>query len=647
MKQPKRRSDSFLGMHFDFHARPGDTVPSVYDPGSYIEALEAVKPDYIQCDTKGHPGLSSYPTKVGNRANLAPGIDLLKMLREETAKRGIALYAHYSGVYDQKAAELHPDWAIVDAEGNPSSAYMSVFGPYLEELLIPQLLEIAGDYGLNGVWVDGDNWAHCVYYSHWATEAYKKATGLKPAKPGEEGYVAYRDFCREGFKQYVRRYISAIHEKCPDFQVTSNWIFSSKMAEKADVPVEFLSGDTAPMNAVNDASFQGHFFEARNMPWDLMMWGFQNVGTDWNLLEKQNKSLVQHCQEAAMIISMGGGFEFYNIQYGHGGVIQRWMIPTWRELAKFARERQICHKGKIRREVGVLIPFERNEEVKTVFTPSDATRAAIQWIFALQEMQYSTKVVFEYQLEEKELADYQLIVVPASAHLGAASAKRLGEYVSNGGRLLVDGPSAGFFQEVAGFKSSTSPEQELFFIEGNGKIALAMSRKTTFDAPADKLVNKLYKNNFCDGHPEPAFFQSSLGKGQLAVLAFDLSAIYKISKTETMRTFLRDITEDRLGFAPAVRVTGSPFVQDIVLQKDGKLLVNLINMAGDHAVKEVRQFEEIPPIGPLTITISPAIRFSKATLVPEGKTLQAKELADGSRQLTIDRLDIHAVIVLE
>ncbi len=647
MKQPKRRSESFLGMHFDFHARPGDTVPSIYDPSSYMEALDAVKPDYIQCDTKGHPGLSSYPTKVGNRANLAPGIDLLRMLREATAERGIALYAHYSGVYDMKAAELHPDWAIVDAEGKPSSAYMSVFGPYLEELLIPQLLEIAGDYGLNGVWVDGDNWAHCVDYSHWAVEAYRKATGREPAKPGEEGYIAYRDFCREGFKQYVRRYISAIHEKYPEFQVTSNWIFSSKMAEGVDVPVEFLSGDTAPMNAVNDASFQGHFFEARNMPWDLMMWGFQNVGTDWNLLEKQTKSLVQHCQEAAMIISMGGGFEFYNIQYGHGGLIQKWMIPTWKELAKFAREREICHKGKIRREVGVLIPFERNEEVKTVFTPSDATRAAIQWIFALQEMQYSTKVVFEYQLEEKELADYKLIVVPASAHLASASVKRLGDYVSRGGRLLVDGPSATFFQELGCFKSSMTPEQELFFIEENGKMALAMSRKTTFDAPAEKLANKLYKCNFDDGHPEPAYFHSALGKGQLAVLAFDLSAIYKISKTETMRAFLRGIIEKRLGFAPSVRVSGSAFVQDIVLEKDGRLLVNLINMAGDHAVKEVRQFEEIPPIGPITVTIFPEIHFDKARLVPDGKLLQVICLKDGSRQIVIDRLDIHAVLVLE
>jgi len=33
--------------------------------------IEEVKPDYVQCDCKGHPGFSSYPTKVGYAA---PGI---------------------------------------------------------------------------------------------------------------------------------------------------------------------------------------------------------------------------------------------------------------------------------------------------------------------------------------------------------------------------------------------------------------------------------------------------------------------------------------------------------------------------------------------------------------------------------------------
>ncbi|MBO7152186.1 MAG: hypothetical protein J6W67_00135, partial [Lentisphaeria bacterium] len=108
---PKKRRESTFGIHFDFHAMPGDTVPSIWKPEYYAQMLDAVNPDYVQCDTKGHAGLSSYPTDAGNRADIKT--DILKMMREETAKRGIALYGHHSGLYDQKAAADHPEWAVV------------------------------------------------------------------------------------------------------------------------------------------------------------------------------------------------------------------------------------------------------------------------------------------------------------------------------------------------------------------------------------------------------------------------------------------------------------------------------------------------------------------------------------------------------
>ena len=75
----KKRKDSFFGIHFDFHAMEGQVVPSVWRPDAYEEMLDAVKPDYVQCDTKGHAGYSSYPTNVGVRAAMRSGIDILKV----------------------------------------------------------------------------------------------------------------------------------------------------------------------------------------------------------------------------------------------------------------------------------------------------------------------------------------------------------------------------------------------------------------------------------------------------------------------------------------------------------------------------------------------------------------------------------------
>ena len=64
-----RCADAFLGLHFDFHAGPDCTEIGKRTTREMVaEVIDLVHPDYIQIDCKGHPGLSSYPTKVGNRA---------------------------------------------------------------------------------------------------------------------------------------------------------------------------------------------------------------------------------------------------------------------------------------------------------------------------------------------------------------------------------------------------------------------------------------------------------------------------------------------------------------------------------------------------------------------------------------------------
>ena len=83
---PKKRKDCFLGIHFDFHAMPGEVVAHHFDPDVFCEMLDRVKPDFMQFDTKGHAGLSSYPTKAGTQAAEIRQ-DMLRFLREETEKR--------------------------------------------------------------------------------------------------------------------------------------------------------------------------------------------------------------------------------------------------------------------------------------------------------------------------------------------------------------------------------------------------------------------------------------------------------------------------------------------------------------------------------------------------------------------------------
>lgn len=170
---PLRRASSFFGLHFDFHAGLNDSlVGRTLTAGMIDTLLAAVKPDYIQIDCKGHPGVTSYPTKIKDGTPVPSfAKNPLEIFRKVTKAHGVALYVHYSGVWDEAALRKKPEWAVFDALGQPSLQKTSVHSRYVDDLLIPQLKEVA-DYGVDGVWVDGDCWATVPDYSPAALQAY-------------------------------------------------------------------------------------------------------------------------------------------------------------------------------------------------------------------------------------------------------------------------------------------------------------------------------------------------------------------------------------------------------------------------------------------------------------------------------------------
>ena len=633
----KKRFESAFGIHFDFHAMPGDVVPEIWKPEYYAQMLDAVKPDYVQCDTKGHAGLSSYPTAAGTQADIR--CDILKMMREETAKRDIALYGHHSGLYDQKAAADHPDWAAVDAEGNVSSDYLSVFGPFADELLLPQLRELAGIYKLDGAWVDGECWAAQVDYSVHAVNAYKKEYGVEPPRPGEEGYTAYREFCREGFRKYVKYYVSVIKKEFPDFEITSNWIFSAQMPERMDVDVDFLSGDYAPVNSVESARFQGRVLEARNIAWDLMAWGQNAIPFSWLTENRHTKELIQYRQEASVIVAMGGGFEFFNIHYASGGAIQQWAIPVWADTAAFCRERSECFGGRIRKEFGILMPCDRNsEDMPFIYTNAPGEKRCEMWVSAMQDCQYSTKVVMEDQIIDGLISDFSIIAIPGTPSLSEKAVAELEKFVENGGILLVDNPACCHF-----FDDVPAAEKRQIFVDAQGALASAESNYCQFVPEGFTAGGAVRFDNIYDVEPHPAYFTKKAGKGVFCFLNIDLGDFYTINRSNTLRVFIKKLISD-LGYKATVSVSGSRFADLTVTEKDGSVIINVINMAGEHNVPTVRSYNEVPLIGPLKIEISSELGIKSVSPVTEAD--YAVEETNGVvTAITLKSLHIHTAFV--
>ena len=640
----KKRAESFFGIHFDFHAMPSQIVAEDFRPDLIARLLDEAKPDFVQCDTKGHAGLSSYPTDIGNRAYEIRE-DLLAMWRKLTDERDIALYAHHSGLFDMKIVEQHPEWAIVNESGDRSTQYLSPFSPYADEILIPQIKELYDKYRFDGVWVDGECWGAFLDYGAYACEAYFKQTGKKPARAGEDGYMEYREFCREGFRRYVDKYVKALKEYAPDFQVTSNWFYSAYMPEPISTKVDFLSGDYSCANAIESARFHTRCLEARDMTWDLMMWGQNAIPCSWLTHNRSTKELVQYCQEAAGTIAHGGAFQFFNIIYAGGGVIQEWAIPMWVKVAEFCRAREKeCFGAKSVPEIGILYnEAKTSHKTQSLYTLGYPELTSLRgWINLLQDSGMHTSVLYEYQLKDK-LGDYPLFIVPAAEKLNKESIDALCCYVKNGGRLIVDRKSLHFFENESGIRVENT-ESKLVYLDADGALAAAETTVSKLSSQSAEACAYLYGRNIYDGSKAPAALKANIEKGSMIALSVDLGDVFTGNRSTAIRNFAKSLLSS-LDFEQTVTVCGetSDFVEVVLTKKGERLCVNLLNSAGPHAIAAVRSYGQIPPLYGISVKIKSETE-PKEVYASVEKHKFTWSYKDGYIYAELEKLDIHNCI---
>jgi len=637
-----RRADCFFGVHLDLHASEDITDAGLTLTPEMVDTfLTKVRPDFIQIDCKGHPGITSYPTKVGYHVKGFQK-DPLRLWRDITEKNKVALFMHYSGVWDGKVCTEHPDWAIVKANGEISKQKTSFFSPYLDQLMIPQLKELSHEYHVDGAWIDGECWAVEPDYSDKAIQEWTRRTGFTtvPKSKSDANYAEYIDFNRSLFRVHLSKYIDAIHAYDPSFQITSNWAYSSLMPENVVANVDFLSGDVTPQNGVFRSAFEARCLAPQGKPWDLMAWGFS-----WNggVMPMSDKSIIQLEQEAAEIMAMGGGVQFY-FQQNRDLSLKPWLAAKLSEIGAFCRERQpYCHKATAIPQIALLYPtksYMKNSSVAYSF-PTDNLQATL---YALLDNQLPVEVLMEHNLSGK-MSQYPVIVIPECDYIEPSLLNELHEYVQNGGNLLIIGTeTAGLFNKDLGIQSSKTTEEKVQFISAANRLGCFNSEIRSVELGSDcNVISCFYNSNdYRDQSKTVASSTRQLGKGKIAAIYFNAGTAYFQYKTPVIRDF---IAETILQFSPEmmVEVSGSHLVHVAVNKLKGITMINLINVAGEHTNQAAIAYDQVPSLTDLTVTVKSATKPTKIILQPEGKEMQFT-WSDGKSSVMIPKLEIHSIL---
>lgn len=78
-------------------------------------------------------------------------------------------------------------------------------------------------------------------------------------------------------------------------------------------------------------------------------------------------------------------------------------------------------------------------------------------------------------------------------------------------------------------------------------------------------------------------------------------------------------------------------------RKNGALMVNLVNTAGPHSDMGVRQFDEIPVVGPVELTVRCARRPSAVRLQPGNRKVLWK-FGSGCVRVKVPCVRIHEIL---
>ena len=642
-------NDVFFGIHYDLHARADDTELGAELTAEHLrERLLRVKPDWIQCDCKGHAGYTSWPTEVGTPS---PGIvkDALRIHRDVTRELDIKLGMHYSGVWDTRALELHPEWANIDAEGKPSPHYTCRLSAYDDELMIPQMLELVHKYDVDGFWVDGENWASRPCWCDRCRQEFTRRTGLTaiPLTSADANWPQWLAFHRDLFTEHVTSYADAVHARKPDCLICSNWMYTVRQPEPVSAPVDYLSGDYSPSWGADRAAAEGRVMDARGMTWDLMAWGFTRVGEQpWVM-----KTPTHLCQELSEVIALGGAVMIYD-QPQRSGWLTGWHQDVMGEVAAWCRERQqACFGTQTASEAAILHLASHYYTCNDpLFNLGQAHQPVEGALHALLENHLSTDIILEHDAEAR-LSSYKLIVVPGQTHLSPALQAALTAYATAGGTVLLTGEHLATESPdlvgVAPLPPLHEDKPSLHYLPAGDKAAAVSGPwQPVQPLPGTEVWVELMRQQE-PGKDEtgvPAVTARRVGQGWVIAAHGPLFRNYIRGHYPLLRSFIGDLIA-RAQIPWQVTLQAPPRLELITRRRDHQLLINLINRGAAETLSPNRVIvDELLPVTNITVQVRLNASPTQVTITPD--TDLTWDYADSLLTIQVPQVDIHSVIAI-
>ena len=601
-------------LHLDFHVPefpPG--ALSRCDPRELARRIARMGANVVGVFTKCHFGNSYYPTRVGHVHRALLG-DLFGETVEELHAYDIRVIAYYSLCTDERIALEHPDWVQVGPDGKPRSQRGTVWNqiglnsPYVEEIVIPQMREIAQWYAIDAILLDIPY--HDEHYdgSVFSLDrlSHPEAGQLHPLDPPlDPPFTAKQhiELSRSTTQAVVRRIADEVHRYRPQALIGFNGAF--KMGDPLEVSgsCDYGLWESQPAHG----TFLTHSIRARYartlpVPLQIMTVRFTE---DWGLMTC--KSVDQLRYEFASILA-NGGIVNCGDQILMDGTLQEGAAELLQEGFTFVAEREAWSIGAHPVPHVALISGYTGRWYWDEGDP--ATLGAAK---ALIESHRQFDILWN---DFDSLDRYDAVVTTDSTRPDERDIDRLHRFVEDGGVLFT---TAGMISTVGRDRPETvaplaeltgilethpSPRSYGYYTLESNRFAVVPDTPLLFRRRAFNLQTRdceplaaivlpdatpphrsSYRNRYAPpgaATQDPAIVRHRLGAGAVITFAFDIFSDYWQTNHWWLRETLAGVVDTSVPGNP-YRIDAGPGVEANLLESRGSWYLHLVSYQPVHS----------------------------------------------------------------
>ena len=658
----------FRQVHLDFHTGPA--IPEVgqyFDKKDWQDKLKRARVNSITCFSLCHHGMSYHPTKVGM---MHPSLkyNLLRAQIEASKEIGVNVPIYLTGGINNYAAETHPEWRQINAEGKYYGWVASPVAPgfrqccfntgYLD-YLCDHLVESCTMFPeADGIFID--------IIHDYACCCQKCFDGMLEAELDPEKEEDRKKFGRTTLMKYYRRTVEAIR------------------SVRSDMPIFHNSGNIP----IGDHEILPYFthLELESLP--TGGWGYdhypisaaysRNLGMDF--LGMTGKF---HCCWGEF-----GGFK-------HPNALRYECSAMLAQNSKCSIGDQMHPCGKLDDTTYDIIGKAYEEvEIKEEFC-ENASCAATTVILANDEQDDGVIGAARFLLEnhlpfdivdsEMSTEKYDLMIVPFNRVLNEKEKVKVKEFAAKGGKVVLTSQTAvdengKAILDIGGEFSEDSPYVPDYVkladdVSGMFRTPFLMHlRSKRVKAVTAESLAKVYDpyfnrnaKHFCSHQHTPyctdeSGFDAALLNGNILYFAHPVFALYRNSGAVMHKEYIRGILDKLMAGKYQVETANLPSVGRVTLMKqaeENRLVCHVLYapfvLRGGRKELEGRQYnlfpteviEDIPDMFNVQLKVKvDSATVASVTLEPEHKEIPFTAL-DGFISFTIPQFNCHTMAVIK